>query len=84
MKKNSILVVDDNPEIFKVFNTRLHNDGWRIFTALNGKEALQVLDENPMDLIISDIRMPEMDGIELLRRVRDQLFRLAENSQLKL
>lgn len=65
-----ILVVDDEPQIVRVLRAALQSNGYEIFTASNGTEALQVfLDVNPA-LVITDLAMPEMDGVDLTREIR--------------
>jgi two-component system KDP operon response regulator KdpE len=65
-----ILVVDDEAQIVRVLRAALQSNGYEIFTASNGVEALQVfLDVNPA-LVITDLAMPEMDGVELTREIR--------------
>ena len=67
-----ILVVDDEPHIVRVLRAALQSNGYEIFTAFNGAEALQVfLDVNPA-LVITDLAMPEMDGVELTREIRQR------------
>jgi CheY-like chemotaxis protein len=70
MKDATILVVDDEVVLLNIFMRWIEREGARVFTARNGVEALQLLEANPVDMIISDVRMPKMDGIELARRVR--------------
>jgi two-component system KDP operon response regulator KdpE len=65
-----ILVVDDEPQIVRVLRAALQSHGYEILTAANGAEALQAfLDANPA-LVITDLAMPEMDGVELTREIR--------------
>ena len=64
------LVVDDEPRLRQVIIHLMRNDGFRCFEAGDGAEALAVLERHPATLVLSDIRMPRMDGIELLRQVR--------------
>lgn len=66
-----ILVIDDDPLIIKTLNRYLKSAGYNIETAQSGKEALEKTEKSDFDLIISDIRMPGMDGIETLRRIRE-------------
>ena len=69
MKKN-ILLVDDDPLIIRMYQNRLSNDGYEVRTASNGEEALiQVMKEKP-DLILLDIMMPKMNGVETLKRLK--------------
>ncbi|NWG04339.1 MAG: response regulator [Syntrophaceae bacterium] len=65
-----ILIVDDEEMICHVMSRRLMREGYSCATARNGKEALHHFYKNNFSLIISDIRMPEMDGIELLKKVK--------------
>lgn len=69
-EKHSILVVDDEPQIRRVLKTVLGRQKYSIRTAADGEEALAVMKEWPPDLVITDLRMPNMDGIELCRSVR--------------
>jgi CheY-like chemotaxis protein len=63
----SILVVDDELELLEIFSAWLGRNGYRVFTAPNGAEALNVLRTQKVDLLLSDIRMPVMDGVTLVR-----------------
>jgi response regulator RpfG family c-di-GMP phosphodiesterase len=64
------LVVDDEPRLRQVLTHLMRNDGFRCFEAGNGEEAIAVLERQPIQIIMSDLRMPRMDGIELLKQVR--------------
>jgi len=68
--EDRILIVDDEEMICFIFAQRLFKQGYLCTTANNGKEALGHFQKNTFSLIISDIKMPEMDGIELLKRVK--------------
>ncbi|MCP4683892.1 MAG: response regulator [bacterium] len=70
MEKPSILVVDDELLIRDLLYDFFTGQGWSISVAENGEKALEVLNEKPVDLILSDIKMPEMDGLTLASRVR--------------
>ena len=72
MKKNKIkiLLVDDEPDILEILSFNLSNEGYQIFTAENGKEALDVADRQLPHLIILDVMMPIMDGVETCERLR--------------
>lgn len=70
MNQRYVLVVDDEPHMRRILEIMLRKAGHLVFIAGNGREALQVLRENPVDLVITDLRMPEMDGIALLTRLR--------------
>ncbi len=60
-----ILVVDDETHILQVLSLKLRNSGFEVSTAVDGEDALRQALENPPDLIITDIQMPYMNGIEL-------------------
>lgn len=66
-----ILVVDDNPSVLKLLNISLTKAGYDIIEAENGEEAFETANENLPDLIISDIMMPQMDGLELCWMIRE-------------
>ena len=70
--KRNILVVDDEAQITRVLKTSLSSQGYGIRTAADGEEALQVIQNWSPDLIITDLRMPNMDGLDLCREVRKQ------------
>lgn len=67
---NKILIVDDDPHILDVISFALENADMSVSTAKNGLLALACFKENPVDLIVLDINMPEMDGLELCRELR--------------
>ncbi len=69
-ERRNILVVDDEPQITRVLKTTLSSQGYAIRTASDGDEALQVMKEWMPDLLITDLRMPHMNGLELCRHVR--------------
>lgn len=75
-KRYKILVVDDEPGIRELLSDLLSFLGYQCYEAANGVEALEVLDRNEFDLIISDIRMPRMNGIELLRAVKQRSLKV--------
>jgi CheY-like chemotaxis protein len=62
-----ILLVDDEADFLDVFGEFLQEEGYEVITALNGTEALAVLEREPVNLLVSDINMPGMKGFELLR-----------------
>jgi putative two-component system response regulator len=68
--EDRILIVDDESTICSLMDRRLTREGYSCVTANNGKEALDLFLRNPFSLVLSDIRMPEMDGIELLKTIR--------------
>jgi class 3 adenylate cyclase len=66
-----VLVVDDDEANRNVLSRRLFRLGYRVIEAGNGREALEALDASPIDLVLLDVMMPEMDGYEVLERRRD-------------
>ena len=69
--KFHVLVVDDNPDKCNLLKIALGMEGYNVHTATNGREALSAIDSFPPDLIVTDVMMPEMDGYELARRIRE-------------
>jgi two-component system OmpR family response regulator len=65
-----VLIADDEPNIREVINFALERAGFATITARNGSEALQQVRRGPVDLIVLDIGMPEMDGLEVCRQIR--------------
>jgi len=68
---SNILIVDDEQSYRQLLTLVFEGDGHAIRTATNGREALELVKAEPADVIISDVRMPDMDGIELLRASRE-------------
>lgn len=66
----NILVVEDDKNLKKLMVTYLNKNNYNTFEATNGEEALDIMDKNYIDLIISDIMMPQMDGYELIKDLR--------------
>ena len=67
----SILIIDDEDPVREMLRRLLERVGHTVYEATDGKTALRMFTGNPTDLVISDIYMPEMDGIEFLFRVRE-------------
>ncbi len=68
--KKTIMVVDDNPDIVTIVKTILEGKGFDVLSASSGQELLNLLQNKKPDLIILDIMMPEMDGLEVLSRLK--------------
>jgi signal transduction histidine kinase len=69
---NTILFVDDEKDICDVLSISLSDLGYKVYTAQNGQEALRIIQKVNPPIVLTDIRMPVMDGIELLRRIKRQ------------
>ncbi len=69
----NILIVDDEQSYRQLLSLVFEEQGNSIRTAMNGRQALELLQTEPADVIISDVKMPDMDGIEMLRAVRETL-----------
>ncbi|MBC7223967.1 MAG: response regulator transcription factor [Anaerolineae bacterium] len=68
-----VLVVDDDPPSVKMISFLLREEGYTVLTAENGEEALQMVEEEKPDLVILDVMMPKVDGLEVCRRLRRQM-----------
>jgi two-component system, OmpR family, KDP operon response regulator KdpE len=68
--KGNILVVDDEPQITRVLKTTLSSHGYGVRVASDGDEAIQLMKDWPPDLVITDLRMPNLGGLELCRHIR--------------
>lgn len=69
---NKILIVDDDYEIRKITGIYLENEGYDVFKAENAEEALKIISENEIDLVLLDIMMPGIDGIETCMKIREK------------
>ena len=69
-EKARILIVDDERQITRVLRTSLESQGYEVVIAQDGAEALRAFEQLPPDLVITDLSMPNMDGVELTRAVR--------------
>lgn len=71
-KNCTILLVEDNPDLLEMESSNLKK-WFKILRAKNGEEALDVIDNNDIDIIVSDVMMPIMDGLELCKRIKDNI-----------
>lgn len=72
MEGKKILIVDDEPDILEILSYNLRKEGYQVEVANNGEEGLKKAQEVLPDLIILDIMMPQMDGVEVCRNIRNQ------------
>ncbi len=71
MVKKHILLVDDEEGIQLLYREEFEEEGYEVISASNGDEALEIFNREPPDLVILDINMPGMSGIEVLRRMKE-------------
>jgi two-component system, OmpR family, KDP operon response regulator KdpE len=71
MHRKRILVVDDELAIIKLLRANLNAEGFEVLTAMDGAQAIQTIEKEAPDLVILDIMMPEMNGFEVCRHVRE-------------
>jgi len=71
-----ILVIDDEVEVRRAVTTYLRGLGHEVLSAANGREAIATLSTGPVDLLVTDINMPEMDGIEIVSSLREAASRV--------
>lgn len=69
--KERILVVDDAPHTLEVLQRNLASKGYQVFTAISVSEAIRILDDTTVDLVITDLKMPKVSGIDLIRHIRE-------------
>lgn len=72
----NILIVEDDKNLRKLMITYLKKSNYNTYEATNGEEALNVLDKNYIDLIISDVMMPKMDGFDLIKELRTNMYKI--------
>ncbi len=70
MRPKTILIVDDDVDIIRIVSAMLAGHGWRVLTATEGPEALRIVRAERPDLVLLDIMMPRMNGIEVLKEAR--------------
>lgn len=64
-------MVDDAPQTLEVIRRNLTSKGYQVFTASNVREAIKIIESSPVDLVITDLKMPEVSGIDLVRHIRE-------------
>ncbi|PEW07924.1 response regulator transcription factor [Bacillus cereus] len=70
MKQITILIADDDLEIAELIEIHLKKEGYQVVKAINGEEAIQIIQSQSIDLVVLDIMMPKMDGYEVTRQIR--------------
>jgi len=70
-KKERILVVDDSPDTLEVIKRNLETKGFSVFTAPGAVEAIKIIESSPVDLVITDLKMPKVDGLSLIRHIQE-------------
>lgn len=71
MERTKVLIIDDEPEVAQLLQECLEAEGYEVLTAGDGREGLRQFFEHRPDLVVLDVLMPEMDGLELCRRIRE-------------
>ena len=71
-KKSSILVVDDEDALRTVLGGELASEGYEVRTAADGDEAISELDKSPFDLVLLDIKLPRLNGFEVLKFIKEK------------
>lgn len=72
--QKNILIVDDEKEITNLLEVYLSNEGYRVFQYYEGREVIKCLEQNPVDLVLLDVMLPDIDGFTLCRKIRERWF----------
>ncbi|MGD8536969.1 MAG: response regulator, partial [Candidatus Aminicenantes bacterium] len=70
-KEKHILVVDDSQDTLEVLQRNLTSKGYSVLTSTGAIEAIKILESTPIDLVITDLKMPEVDGLSLIRHIQE-------------
>ena len=70
-RRESILIVDDLPDTLEVLQRNLKAEGYQVFTAPGVAEAIEILGGTQLDLVITDLKMPKVSGLDLVRHIRE-------------
>jgi len=70
VQPHTVLIVDDDPAVVVMLSRAIRQQGYHVFTAGNGLDALRCVKQHPIDLILSDVTMPTLDGVALCMRLR--------------
>jgi nitrogen regulation protein NR(I) len=71
-ERKQVLIVDDEPNLRKILSAQLTRDGYDVLTAEDGEQGLQLLREHHIDLVVTDLKMPKVDGMTLLKRALEE------------
>jgi DNA-binding NtrC family response regulator len=88
-EKIKILVVDDDEDLRELIVQIFDSAEYQTFAAKNGKEAFRIVENNKLDVVLSDVRMPELDGVTLLKKIKEKystlpiVFLITGHSDLK-
>jgi DNA-binding NtrC family response regulator len=74
-RKNRILVVDDAPTALDILERNLSSRGYRVFTATGVADAVKILESSPVELVITDYKMPKISGLDLVRHIRENYYK---------
>jgi DNA-binding response OmpR family regulator len=69
-----VLIVDDDPDIVRLVRYNLSHSGYEVQSAGTGREALELVQKQPPDLVVLDVMLPDVDGLEVCRTLRQQLL----------
>lgn len=72
-KKESLLVVDDTPNTLELLQRKLNSQGYQVYIAPDVAQAIKILESTPVDLVITDLKMPKVSGLDLVRHIRENL-----------
>lgn len=72
-KKECLLVVDDTPNTLELLQRKLSSQGYQVYTAPDVAQAIKILEGTPVDLVITDLKMPKVSGLDLVRHIRENL-----------
>ncbi len=70
--ERKVLVIDDDASLRRVLEYNLQEEGYEVFTAATGEEGLQAFDKNTPDLVITDMKMPDLDGFQVMQRIKER------------
>ena len=71
---NTILIVDDSQMVSKVLSFKIGKAGYNVLSAVDGRKALEFFDGREIDLVVTDLNMPNMDGLELINEIRSKEY----------